>query len=69
MHHKRRRRRRAGIKGCCGMCMLQTTDGRRNGRLLTKQERRARLSAQEQIKEQSWCRLTQGEASPKDSPR
>jgi uncharacterized 2Fe-2S/4Fe-4S cluster protein (DUF4445 family) len=35
--YKRRHRRRAGIKGCCGMCMLQQTDGTRNGRLLTQQ--------------------------------
>jgi hypothetical protein len=48
MHHKRRRRRRAGIKGCCGMCMLQTTDGRRNGRTQTLAEKRAALSEREQ---------------------
>jgi len=46
-HHKRRRRRRAGIKGHCGMCMLRTTDGRRNGRLLTKQEKANRLKLKE----------------------
>ena len=51
MHHKRRRRRRAGIKGCCGLCMLQTTDGRRNGRLRTRAELSAALSHQEQVYE------------------
>jgi hypothetical protein len=37
-HYKKRKRRRGGIKGCCWMCSLRTTDGRRNGRLRTKQE-------------------------------
>ena len=46
-HFKRRHRRRGGIKGCCGMCMLQKTDGRRNGRLLTLQEKRAARSERE----------------------
>lgn len=50
-HYKRRRRRKAGIKGCCGMCMLQTTNGLRNGRLLTPQETRAKESATEQVRE------------------
>ena len=40
-HHKRRRRRRGNIKGCCGMCCLYTTDGRRNGRVMSHQENRA----------------------------
>ena len=38
MHHKRRRRKRGGHTGCCGMCSLRTTDGRRNGRVMTPQE-------------------------------
>jgi hypothetical protein len=50
MHHKRRKRRRAGIKGCCGMCMLRKTDGRRCHRLLTPQERRAVDSEREQMR-------------------
>jgi len=41
VNYKRRHRRKGGIKGCCGMCMLQTTDGRRNGRIPTPQEMRA----------------------------
>lgn len=50
-HHKRRKRRRGGIKGCCGQCMLQTTDGRRNGRLLTIAERAAKVSEREQVRD------------------
>jgi len=50
-HHKRRKRRKGGIKGCCGLCMLRKTDGRRNGRLLTWQERRSRISEREQLDE------------------
>jgi hypothetical protein len=48
-HYKRRRRRRGGIKGCCGMCMLRTTDGRRSGRLLTPQEQLHWLTLQEEL--------------------
>lgn len=51
MHHKRRKRRRGGIKGCCGMCMLRKTDGRRNGRLLTWQEKSNVLKLEEGLKE------------------
>lgn len=29
------------FKGCCGMCCLMDSDGRRNGRLRTLQELRA----------------------------
>lgn len=50
MHYKRRKRRRAGIKGCCGMCMLRKTDGRRNGRLLTRQEKAHLLKFEEDLK-------------------
>jgi hypothetical protein len=50
-HHKRRKRRKGGIKGCCGMCMLRKTDGRRNGRLLTKQEVIINFSLKEQCAE------------------
>lgn len=46
---KRRHRRRAGIKGCCGMCMLRKTDGRRNHRRLTQQELASECSEREQI--------------------
>lgn len=46
-HHKRRKRRRGGIKGCCGMCMLRKTDGTRNGRLLTPQEKAQILKLKE----------------------
>lgn len=49
MHHKRRKRRRAGIKGCCGMCMLRKTDGRRNHRILTFQEKRSTLDMKEMV--------------------
>lgn len=48
---KRRHRRRAGIKGCCGMCMLRKTDGRRNHRLLTQQELASNCSEREQVED------------------
>jgi hypothetical protein len=48
-HHKRRKRRKGGIKGCCGLCCLATTDGRRNGRKLTLQERSSVLSHKEAL--------------------
>ena len=48
---KRRHRRRAGIKGCCGMCMLQTTDGIRNHRKLTLGELADIHTEREQITE------------------
>lgn len=41
-------RRPKPYKGCCGMCCLQTTDGRRNHRVPTMQERRATVSEREQ---------------------
>lgn len=50
-HHKRRHRRRAGIKGCCGLCMLRKTDGTRNGRRLTLQERGQLLKLSEGLDE------------------
>jgi len=49
MHYKRRRRRRGGIKGCCLICSLATTDGRRNGRKLTLQEERSLQDMVEQL--------------------
>lgn len=49
-HHKNRKPK--SYKGCCGMCCLRTTDGRRNGRLLSRQERRAEDSFREQLGEQ-----------------
>lgn len=49
MHHKRRKRRRGGIKGHCGMCALLTRrGGLRNQRRPTLQERRAALGEREQ---------------------
>lgn len=50
-HHKRRHRRRAGIKGCCGLCMLRKTDGTRNGRRLTLQEQAQLLKLAEGLDE------------------
>jgi hypothetical protein len=35
-------------KGCCGMCALRYSNGRRCGRKLTMAERRARLDEREQ---------------------
>lgn len=35
------------------MCMLRKTNGLRNGRLLTLQEQRARVSEAEQVKDAS----------------
>jgi hypothetical protein len=52
-HHKRRRRRRGGIKGCCYLCSLRTTNGTRNTRRLTMAERRAAQSEQEWKKDSS----------------
>ncbi len=48
-HHKRRKRK--AFKGCCGMCSLRTTDGRRNGRIRTKQEKIAAIREREQAQE------------------
>lgn len=50
-HHKRRRRRPGGVKGCCCLCMLRKTDGRRNGRLRTRQELKALQAHREQLEE------------------
>jgi len=50
-HFKRRKRRKGGIKGHCGMCCLVDTDGRRNGRRLTWQEKRHKLSYAEALQE------------------
>jgi hypothetical protein len=50
-HYKRRRRRKGGIKGHCHMCSLRTTNGTRNGRLLTQQEKSHRLKLQESDEE------------------
>lgn len=42
MHYKRRKRRKAGVKGCCTMCAMRTRrGGLRNQRLPSIQERRA----------------------------
>lgn len=50
-HFKRRRRRRGGIKGHCHMCSLRSTNGTRNGRLLTHQEQVHLLRFSEQLDE------------------
>ena len=59
---KRRHRRRAGIKGCCGMCMLRKTDGQRNHRILTLQELASECSEREQLRDlgvaRGWCTKT-----------
>ena len=49
MHHKKRRRKRGGHKGCCGMCSLRTTDGRRNGRVMTLQEQESLFDMMQEI--------------------
>jgi len=49
MHHKRRRRKKGGHKGHCGMCSLRTTDGRRNGRVMTRSEQEFVISMLEQL--------------------
>lgn len=41
-HYKNRKPK--SFKGCCGMCCLQRTDGRRNHRLLTRQELQADIA-------------------------
>lgn len=51
MHFKRRRRKRGGHKGCCGMCCLRTTDGRRNGRRMTLQEQASVFDMLQQIED------------------
>lgn len=67
-HHKRRHRRRAGIKGCCGLCMLRKTDGTRNGRRLTLQEHRQLLKLAEGLEEvrerRSTCRVRPSRGMP-----
>lgn len=50
-HFKRRRRRRGGIKGHCHMCSLRSTNGKRNGRLLTHQEQAHLLRFFEDLEE------------------
>lgn len=48
MNHKRRKRRRGGIKGCCAMCSSQhRSGGLRNKRIRTRQEERAELKERE----------------------
>ena len=39
-------------RGCCGMCCLRKTDGRRNHRRLTPQEQKFELSAEEEEQEE-----------------
>lgn len=61
-HYKRRHRRRGGIKGHCYLCSLRSTDGTRNGRLLTLKEQAHVLTLAEGLDE-AWqrpmtCRAT-----------
>jgi hypothetical protein len=51
MHHKRRRRRQGAIKGHCFFCSLRTTNGTRNGRVMTFQERASVVSLLEGVNE------------------
>lgn len=48
-HHKRTKRRRAAIKGHCGMCQMQSGKGRNGDRELTPQERQGKDSAVQQL--------------------
>lgn len=50
-HYKRRHRRRGGIKGHCYLCSLRSTDGTRNGRLLTHQEQAHLLKFSEELED------------------
>lgn len=43
----RRKRRRGGVRGCCGLCMLQRLTDRHH-RIPTRQERRALIDEREQ---------------------
>jgi hypothetical protein len=46
-------------KGCCGLCCLYDTDGRRNGRRHTIQEERFYMNADEE--ERDYLRLREEE--------
>lgn len=46
-------------KGCCGLCCLNDTDGRRNGRRHTIQEERFYMNADEE--ERDYLRLREEE--------
>ena len=48
MAHFKRGKFRKSFKGCCTLCSYRSTDGTRR-RLLTKQEKMAALSEQEQV--------------------
>jgi len=50
-HYKRRHRRRGGVKGHCYLCSLRSTNGTRNGRLLTHQEQSSLLTFAEELEE------------------
>ena len=50
-HHKRRKRKRGGIKGHCGMCQMQSEKGTGGMRRPKPAERRADANAQEQMNE------------------
>jgi len=49
MHYKNKRPK--PHKGHCWMCSLRTTNGRRNGRLRTRQERASALSEKEAVRD------------------
>jgi hypothetical protein len=49
MHYKNRKPKK--FKGCCSLCCLGDSNGTRNGRLLTRQEKKARLNEKEQRKD------------------
>ena len=49
-NHKRKKRRRGGVVGCCGMCMLKRFCCIHH-RIETLQERKSRISEKEQIKD------------------
>src|SRR5690606_7437518 len=51
-HYKKRKRRKGGTVGCCGMCMLDRFRCIHH-RIETKQERISRLREREQRKEQN----------------
>lgn len=47
-HYKNRKPK--PYKGHCTLCSYRSTNGRRNGRMRTKQEQRALISEKEQVK-------------------
>ena len=49
-HYKKRKRRKGGTKGCCGMCMCAKYHALHK-RILTRSEKRANLRHREQLHE------------------